>query len=77
MFIIINAFSLFFKNLYAFTAKVHGLITGQGAKIPQTGQCSQKKKKISLKGVLFIPFSNLKTKIKVKFSFKKEVYEIL
>ena len=35
-----NVFSLFFFfffNFYAFSAKVHGLITGQGAKIPQAG----------------------------------------
>ena len=65
MIIIANVFSLFFFfNFYTFTARVHDLITGQGAKISQAGQCSQKN--ISLKGVLFIPFSNLKTKVKVK-----------
>ena len=57
-------FFFFFLNFYAFTARVHDLITGQGAKISQAGQCRQKN--ISLKGVLFIPFSNLKTKVKVK-----------
>ena len=39
-----NSLVVQWLGLYAFTAKGSGSISGQGTKIPQAVQCSQKKK---------------------------------
>ena len=40
-------------GLFAFTIEGSGLIPGQGTKIPQAVQCSQKKKEVKEKKLLF------------------------